>query len=326
MRKLLFYLLLSLGNIFVFSQSYECGMIGLSENSLQRSIPFNLLDEVEVSEQYILVKTHIVRENDSSGGVTIAAVNNAYSDAIEILSSNNSEINLIVDPEVNYIDNSEYLYISSQDQLHELLDIDDDYFRIDVYFVTYYYRGNGAAQDYGASDILIASYATDNTSTLAHEIGHCFGLYHTFHGTSTENDGDEDQCAELVLRTNCNDCGDYLCDTPADPKILQEHVNLDCNLIIPMDVDGNGQEYEPDPMNLMSYSRLTCRVYISPQQISVMQFIIQGSGIAMTEAQLGFANRPQDEPDTNYTQSTLDIINLDHSEFTIDDLWSGTET
>jgi hypothetical protein len=57
-----------------------------------------------------------------------------------------------------------------------------------------------------------------NTSVLSHEMGHCLGLYHTHHGTVTE-EGDSFQCPELVNGSNSSTCGDYIADTPADPNI-----------------------------------------------------------------------------------------------------------
>lgn len=59
----------------------------------------------------------------------------------------------------------------------------------------------------------------DNTSTLAHELGHYFSLLHT-HSTSN---GDE-----LVDGSNCLNAGDLFCDTPADPRLSSSIVNSLC--------------------------------------------------------------------------------------------------
>lgn len=69
------------------------------------------------------------------------------------------------------------------------------------------------------------------TSTSSHEIGHCLDLLHTHQGTQPGSAG----CAENINGSNCNTCGDEICDTPAD--------------------NGNGvvNGYTPDLRNLMSY-------------------------------------------------------------------------
>ena len=46
-----------------------------------------------------------------------------------------------------------------------------------------------------------------------HEMGHFFGLLHT-HGYSNTVKTDE-----FVDGSNCNEAGDYFCDTPADPRL-----------------------------------------------------------------------------------------------------------
>jgi hypothetical protein len=86
---------------------------------------------------------------------------------------------------------------------------------------------------------------------LSHEMGHCLGLHHTHFGTGTVSG-----CAELVNGTNCTTCGDYVCDTPPDVNI-DLNVNANCVwLPTPFDPvnDANGDPYNPDEKNIMSYS------------------------------------------------------------------------
>ncbi|MBD8489821.1 T9SS type A sorting domain-containing protein [Echinicola sp. CAU 1574] len=65
----------------------------------------------------------------------------------------------------------------------------------------------------------------------SHEMGHCLNLFHTFQGTMAGTPG----CAEAINGSNCNSCGDLVCDTPAD--------------------DGFGTTFgfNPDLTNIMSY-------------------------------------------------------------------------
>ena len=96
-----------------------------------------------------------------------------------------------------------------------------------------------------------------NGSTLAHELGHSFSLLHT-HSTSN---GDEH-----ANGSNCSIAGDLLCDTPADPKLSNDLVNTSCEYI-GTELDNQQNPYNPDPENIMSYSRKSCRVNFSPKQL-----------------------------------------------------------
>ena len=85
--------------------------------------------------------------------------------------------------------------------------------------------------------------------SLTHELGHFFGLAHTF------AIGDE-----LVDGSNCETAGDRICDTPADPYVPfeeKEDYILDC-IFISLKQDANGQFYQPDVGNIMSYYKCNC--------------------------------------------------------------------
>lgn len=75
---------------------------------------------------------------------------------------------------------------------------------------------------------------TDMNRTFSHEVGHYFGLYHTFHGT---NDCDDE--------SNCSSQGDRVCDTP--PTTLGGNCNNPAC--------GGTQQVE----NYMDYTAETCR-------------------------------------------------------------------
>ncbi|MEM9896947.1 MAG: T9SS type A sorting domain-containing protein [Bacteroidota bacterium] len=98
-----------------------------------------------------------------------------------------------------------------------------------------------------------------NGSTLPHEIGHYFSLYHT-HGKT--NNGTTD---ELVDGTNCADTGDDICDTPADPNLSGKVQNSNC-AYTGTDTDANGAAFVPNTRNIMSYSTKACRDEFSTGQ------------------------------------------------------------
>lgn len=134
--------------------------------------------------------------------------------------------------------------------------------------------------------IIMQKDCSTNGSTLAHEIGHFFGLLHT-HETALG--------VELVNRSNCESAGDLLCDTPADPNLAFTGLS-GCNYTAPF-TDLNGDLYRPDPGNIMSYAPASCRRKFSDEQILTMQF--------WYESELSYlVSECQDFPD--YTVNGLD--------------------
>ena len=106
-----------------------------------------------------------------------------------------------------------------------------------------------------------------NSTTIAHEIGHFFGLPHTFAGGGSE----------LVDGSNCDSAGDGICDTPSDPYNDNEKVSdyLDDNcLFINIDrKDAKGNFYDPDVSNIMSYYlHCTCLKFTRGQYTEMVNF------------------------------------------------------
>ncbi|MEM1121207.1 MAG: T9SS type A sorting domain-containing protein [Bacteroidota bacterium] len=112
--------------------------------------------------------------------------------------------------------------------------------------------------------IMQKASSNGNGGILAHELGHFFGLWHThtpFNGL------------ELVDRSNCASAGDLVCDTPADPNLGATGTN-GCNYEGNF-VDPNGDAYNPDPSNIMSYAPNFCLRRFSGGQNDRMNFYYQ---------------------------------------------------
>lgn len=85
---------------------------------------------------------------------------------------------------------------------------------------------------------------------LTHELGHLMGLEHTFEGNGTEN----------VDGSNCETAGDGICDTPADPYDPNDMLTVwqnGCEFVY-QGLDANGEFYQPDMGNVMSYYGCDC--------------------------------------------------------------------
>lgn len=85
--------------------------------------------------------------------------------------------------------------------------------------------------------------------TLTHELGHYFGLFHTFEAAANG--------AESVDGSNCSTAGDLICDTPADPNGTGSVHPTNCDLTPPIK-DSNGDYFTPNSCNFMSYYNNTC--------------------------------------------------------------------
>jgi hypothetical protein len=102
--------------------------------------------------------------------------------------------------------------------------------------------------------------SASNRSTTAHEMGHCFGLYHTFAtGFGTEN------IPRTGLCVNCNTAGDLICDTQADPHSdnydTDNVITTNCIFTgtLTQSCAGNTYTYNMNPHNVMAYGRRACR-------------------------------------------------------------------
>ncbi|WP_062060028.1 zinc-dependent metalloprotease [Aquimarina longa] len=211
-----------------------------------------------------IINNVIVTRTDGTGGMSLNKLNDFMDELNEYYI--NANINFIV-CDVKYV-NSDNLYDFHQNQEH-LITSHDNYEAINIYYFNSVTTNSGSVGGYtyspqGNSENRIYMRSAQGLSTITHEMGHFFTLYHT-HGKT--NTGTTD---ELVNGSNCTTAGDELCDTPADPNLFGE-VSFSC-IYNGSSTDANGQLYSPDTRNIMSYSRSNCRDHFSQEQYNRINY------------------------------------------------------
>jgi len=235
---------------------------------------------------------HIIRDNNGNGGLTRAELNISLAQLNEAYKPVDFKFELC---EINYIDNTAYTSIKKSNvedfDENDIANAPEEYKmayadrvdgKVNIFFIEDI-RGCGWAsfpsyeEKYGKDWMVIRNGCATNGSTLAHEVGHWFNLYHTHQG---ESDGLGVNAVEAIDGSNCGpNVGDELCDTPPDPELVPDsnpqtttfisaNVTSDCIYVGSINTpDG----YNPDVSNIMSYAPKLCRTSFSPQQIDRIQ-------------------------------------------------------
>jgi hypothetical protein len=164
--------------------------------------------------------------------------------------------------EFNYVENYQYFRIDYEKQRENLNTAELENFRLNIFFVNDFADMDrcGVARlegvKNGADIYMKNSCIGGGEYSLSHELGHYFGLVHTFAV------GDE-----LVDGSNCLTAGDKICDTPADPYDETQDPSLyvtDCMFDVKIK-DANGDFYDPDVANIMSYYNCYCGNFTDDQ-------------------------------------------------------------
>ncbi len=221
----------------------------------------------------VKIYVHVIRKDNHTGGQSISDVNEALS--YLDLDFNPYQIYFDWDNIINYIDDTAIFdnpagYWLSLPENQDGVDIylfDDSV----VHPVTG--LGYGSTTNVGETSKLMVTgyfvgyeellYSLPKSHILSHEMGHVFNLWHTHHGEDSNED--PDACDELVDGSNSDVCGDYITDTPADPN-MGFNIDLSNCEWTGSGVEDNGDWYDPDEKNIMSYSHPYCMEYLTFEQ------------------------------------------------------------
>lgn len=291
MKKITKFLLLSLITMLLFgnntmAQEEECGTELTQEqvdymNDTRDERDIVDMDVFDGGVTTIPIVAHIIRDSNGKGGLDETSLKTSIEQLNEVFAQMNFNFSLC---STNYVDENKYFdYVgrSYTEGSEEFLMAKANSVRgaINIFYLPNT-NGNWSSfpvyeQLYGKDWIVMENSSATNGSTLAHEIGHYFNLYHTHQGKSTNLKvyNDELPAKQRIEGVHCgNNIGDELCDTPAEPvrnstgnRGISGCVDSSCNYFCS---DKYGEiSYTPNPSNLMSYSQKHCRNFLSPRQI-----------------------------------------------------------
>lgn len=212
----------------VKAQNCDVSSFTLGSFSSRNSPCFNYLDAVNTKKYCINVKFHIVRKDDGSGNFDSSKI-------VRILTKLNSALNPhginLLYAGYDYIDNS-YLALNTSNSVGSLALFTTNYDAnaLNFYIIIGTSNGNRGFAHYGGSVAVVGAYVEKDVPI--HEIGHAFGLFHTFEYQFPVFFA---PMAETINGSNCSFAGDLVCDTPSDQN------------------SGISNGFKPDLTNFMSY-------------------------------------------------------------------------
>lgn len=321
-RKIIYWMLYILLNSYFGYSQYSC-LTPTNIPDLLQQIPPN--QYVAAGDNYVVrIFVHTIRHTNGTGGQSQADLQQALNIMVSDYAPQNICISLLGTDEI-WNDT----YYSSYSLSTFAIDVNGDgkfdnfspnshANAVDIYL----FPSNGGVQGGLAANITAKAlviggiaYGINLASShvVSHELGHCLGLYHTFHGLC------ESGCAELVNGSNCSTCGDFVCDTRPDPQafeVNQANCLWNGTTCTGFTVDANGQPYNPMTNLLMAYIPPNCMQLFTNGQgdrirnmlanSTLLQSIIVPSSITISSLDiLGGTTEFYDVTNTITTQSNV---------------------
>ncbi len=262
----------------VYTQSIECGTTIPAGVTLQQAQSANLnLYKRTTITQPLRLAVHVVRYSNGSDGI----LQNELNQKIQYLENlfEQALFDFYVF-HIDYINSDTYSNIQNKQEADELRMIKRINGCINIYFVPECYL-NGISsfssriQDpnlFNEQGIIIINDAP--VTTLPHEMGHYFDLFHTY-----ETYFDYENIARTGSCSNWNIASDLLEDTPADPYGRYGRtdigINYNCEFVydrskgILSDACGD-TNWTPLTNNMMTTDRPVCRTTFTEDQINRM--------------------------------------------------------
>ena len=240
-----------------------CSTNGNSPNSLSGTNNNARVGTDDCTSFRVRLRFHIVRNSDGTGGQPVGIVNTVLSNFNNIYNPHRITFNNLG---FDFVDNNTYMTGFDDNKFNNLVQVNRVENAINVYLLDNNTWNQGRAEDIGSKALVIGGNAFGvnlvSSHVVSHELGHCLNLFHTHH-SGCEGQG----CLENPNGTNCTTCGDYVCDTPADP-FINFLTNAACNWTGAPDgvCDNTAWTYNPQTDNVMSYVRPLCYQMITNGQ------------------------------------------------------------
>ncbi|MCB0553995.1 MAG: fibronectin type III domain-containing protein, partial [Phaeodactylibacter sp.] len=333
MHRLPFALILCVGfALNISAQPLECSADPTSEQNdfMTGNNPhdagFSLYPPGTAPHQ-IPVVCYVVRNFDGSLSASPASVEQAVMEANSIFGGAFIEFYLVSDVVIiedfnlyltersNIYQHNAYPYLPNAINLYFTGDIiNSSGNSISNGFATFPQSVDIDLSTFGIDRVFIKGTSSNFFTTLKHELGHYFGLYHTFQETvcgcfgTYDNASNTYNCSDVDVNSDPWTTGDKCADTPVDPGMgalaypnllyysntcqyvdfslnpfsLDDFFNEDCFASNPFPVSGvalrdqNGLPFAPDPTNLMSYCS-SCRENFSQDQYErILYYLLNG--------------------------------------------------
>ena len=250
---------------------HQCGMSHETTQEIINRLKANkaLINEgiiqLRNNTVYVPIKFHLVGKDDGSRRVN-------ESNVLDMLCATNTDfadqnIQFYIKGDFNYIDN-DAVFDNHQQTQRGIMTFSKDNQALNVFllervsqnpFVGGYYT---SLYDW----IVIRNSDVNSSYVLTHEIGHFFSLPHPFQGWDAEGfqPTEAGQMApvtspggipsEKADGSNCEDAGDFICDTPADYNAFGSSCNPSFSVLDPDSI-----EIQPDRTLFMSYFQCEAR-------------------------------------------------------------------
>ncbi|PWI31130.1 hypothetical protein DI383_00200 [Flavobacteriaceae bacterium LYZ1037] len=292
-KKLCFAFVLFFCSVQINAQM-TCGMPDITPDEARALIEdLEILRRADVSPTGLITvpfQAHIVRTDAGTGGPNATIVMNNIIAARDKYLPYGITLNILP---INYIDETDLMVLgtngvggSGYTEGDNILQLNNVPNVVNAYFVTTAYGSSGGAiggyarfpwnlpNDYF---VVVNNSAAENGATVAHEMGHYFGLLHTFETA---------YAVELVNGSNCDVAGDLLCDTPADGYHTYGDAS-GASCVYSTGTDTNGDPYAADETQIMSYNQpFSCVSNFSPEAETRIRFYMGKEDPGNTRAYL----------------------------------------